>query len=94
MRLIVAIEDDFAIPSENSSKRFPESLKSSVVGNDVAIVAAKVVGVDDGIDTFCVGDIVDDACETCFVCCVYGAGHLGGDYSFHHDGNSCQKLGG
>ena len=70
MRLIVAIEDNLAIASENSSKRFPESLKPGVVGNDVTVVAAVVVGVDDGIGTFCVGDIVDDAYEACFVCRV------------------------
>lgn len=60
MRLVVAVENHLAVACERGSEGFPEGLEAGIVGYNVAIVAAEVVGVDDGVGPFCVGYVVYD----------------------------------
>lgn len=83
MRLIIAIKDHLAVALENSSECRPECLETCRIRNDVAVVAAEVVGVNNGIGSFSIGDVVYDIGETGFVGGVDGSGHGGGDYAFH-----------
>ena len=61
MRLVVAVEDHFAVSCEHGCEGFPEGLKTGVVGYDIAVVAPEVVRVNDGVHAFGVGDVVHDA---------------------------------
>lgn len=84
MRLVVAIEDHLAIVFEDCGEGFPEGLETGVVGDYVAVVAAEVVGIDDGVGAFG-GYVVYVGYEGGLVGCVGGAGHGGRDYALHHD---------
>ena len=84
MGLIITIEDHFAVVFENGGKSLPERLEAGVVGDDVVVVAAEIVRVDDGVGTLG-GYVVDVVYEGRLVGCVGGASHGGGDNALHHD---------
>lgn len=91
MRLVVAVEDHLAIVFEDRREGLPERLEARVVGYDGVVVAAVVMGVDDGVGAFgsyvvYVGD------EGCLVSGVGSAGHGAGDDAFHEDGDAWDVL--
>jgi hypothetical protein len=84
MRLVVAVKDDLRIARKRGRKGFPEGLKAGGVGDNVAIVSAEVMRIDDGVHAFGVGDVVHDLRQVGEVGSVGGAGHACGNDSFHH----------
>lgn len=59
MVLVVSVEDDPAVALEPGGDGLPVGLESLGVGDDVAVVSPKVLGVDDGVCAFAC-DVVDD----------------------------------
>jgi hypothetical protein len=59
MVLVVGVEDDLAVAREPGGNVLPVSLETARVGDDLAVVAPKVLRVDDGVCAFAC-DVVDD----------------------------------
>lgn len=57
--LVVGVKDDLVVVLETGGDRLPPRSKVSRAGDDVAVVAAVVVGVDDGVGSLG-GDVLDE----------------------------------
>ena len=91
MGFIVAIEDDLVVILEECCGSLPPGFESSVVGDDVTVITAEVMGVEDRVGTFR-GDIIEVLDHGLAVCGVYSASHGSGDQSFHHDWDAWWML--
>ena len=60
MGLVIAGEHDLGVAGEYSCECCPEGLKAGIVSDDVSIIAAEVVRIDDGVGSFGVGNVVYD----------------------------------
>jgi hypothetical protein len=65
----------------------PECLEGGRIGNDIPIVSTEVVRIYDRMSTFG-SDIVDNVSQASQVGCVWLAGHLAGNESFHEERHS------
>lgn len=85
--LVVGIEDDLGVGSKLGSNILPESLEGVSIGDDLAIVAAIVVGIEDNIGTR-VGNRVDNLGEVGEIAVIERRGQGVGDKALHGEGNT------
>ncbi len=64
-----------------------ESLKSSIVCDDISIITAEIVRINNRVGAFA-GDIVHVGLQSLRVCLIDGPTHAEGNDAFHHYGNS------
>jgi hypothetical protein len=74
MKLAVTIEGDVTVTLELRSKGLPERLAVGYACNDVAIISAEVLCINDCMGTF-TGDMIHNATQAEMVGYRYGAGH-------------------
>lgn len=85
--LVVGIEDDLGVGSKLGSNVLPEGLEGVGIGDDVAIVAAVVVRIENDIGTS-VGDRVDHLGEVGKIAVVERRGQGVGNKALHGEANT------
>ncbi len=85
VELVVGVEDDARVGGELGGDGLPPGAEGGGVGDDVAVVAAVVVRVENSVFAR-VSDEVDDGREVFEVGRVDGAGELVGDKALHGEG--------
>lgn len=85
--LVVGIEDDLGVGDELGSNVLPESLEGVGISDDVAIVAAIIMGIENDIGTG-VGDRVDNLGEVGKIAVVERRSQGVGDKTLHGEANT------
>lgn len=63
MGLIIAVENDFLVRSEELGGGGPPGFEGSMITNHVPIISTKVVGINNRDCSFSVCDVVDVRCK-------------------------------